>query len=52
VRILVEGELEAGTYEETWDGRDDEGHNAASGVYFARLQAGAFTQARAMALVR
>ncbi|MBI2501702.1 MAG: DUF362 domain-containing protein [Candidatus Latescibacteria bacterium] len=52
VRTLVEGDLAAGTYEQAWDGRDAAGYNAASGVYFARLQAGTLSQAKAMALVR
>jgi len=32
-----------GEYSWTWTGRDDEGHAVASGVYFARLVAGART---------
>ncbi len=52
VRTLVEGNLEVGTYEQIWDGRDAAGYNAASGVYFARLQVGTLSQAKAMALVR
>jgi uncharacterized protein (DUF362 family) len=52
VRTLVEGELPAGNYAQVWDGRDDAGYNAASGVYFARLQTRQFQQTKAMALVR
>ncbi len=52
VRKLVDGELGPGAYEQVWDGRDDAGHNAASGVYLARLWAGPQVQTRTMALVR
>lgn len=41
VRRLVQDRLEAGSYEYRWDGRDDSDGRAASGVYFARLAAGA-----------
>ena len=34
VRSLVEGDLPAGEYAATWDGRDDRGRHAAAGVYF------------------
>jgi hypothetical protein len=37
------GAKAAGEYSWTWTGRDDEGHAVASGVYFARLVAGART---------
>jgi len=40
VRTLVEGPLAAGQHTIGWDGRDDRGAQAASGVYFARLNAG------------
>jgi len=38
VRTLVEKRLEAGSYAFTWDGRDDGGVRAASGIYFGRLR--------------
>lgn len=54
VRALYRGEmLLAGHYRTAWNGRDDEGRPAASGVYFYRLIAGAdFTAVRRMALIR
>ena len=39
VRRLVDGGRAAGTFTVTWDGRDDRGRQAPSGVYFARLSA-------------
>lgn len=38
VKSLVRGFWPAGTYGVHWDGRDDKGRAAASGVYFTRLQ--------------
>jgi hypothetical protein len=52
VRTLVSGDIAAGDHEITWDGRDQAGHDVASGVYVYRLQAGESTQARRMTLVR
>ncbi len=39
VRLLVQGEREAGNYRLNWDGADDRGRSAAPGVYYARLRA-------------
>jgi hypothetical protein len=46
VRTLVSGQMRAGRYAAAWDGRDERGQPAGSGVYFCRLQAGGFTAAR------
>ena len=40
VRLLVDGYRAAGTYTLTWDGKDDNAHAVASGVYFCRLVGG------------
>jgi hypothetical protein len=34
---LLDGETYPGTYETTWDGRDEQGHLLASGAYFCHL---------------
>jgi len=52
VRVLVDGSRPAGVYAELWDGRDSIGRAVASGIYFYRLQAGAFSETRKMALLR
>ena len=39
VRALFRGEAPAGESDYEWDGRDDRGHLAAAGLYFARVQA-------------
>jgi flagellar hook assembly protein FlgD len=37
VRTVVDGHVERGRYERSWDGTDDRGQHVATGVYFARL---------------
>lgn len=39
VRTLVDGWMETGRYEATWDGRDSRGAEVASGVYFYQIDA-------------
>ncbi len=36
VRTLVDAPLDAGGHQTIWDGRDERGHSAATGMYFAR----------------
>jgi predicted transposase YbfD/YdcC len=52
VRVLVDEYQSAGYKSVTWDGKDDHGQELASGVYFYRLEAGNFTQARKMVLMK
>jgi len=52
VRTLMQGQLEAGTFEALWDGRDEAGHSAASGVYLAVLRGADFRRTRSMLLLR
>jgi hypothetical protein len=52
VRTLVSKVQSAGAYHVKWDGRDEAGTAAASGVYFSRLQAGVFEQTGSMLLLK
>ncbi|RMG92518.1 MAG: T9SS C-terminal target domain-containing protein [Chloroflexi bacterium] len=52
VKTLVSERLDAGNYTVQWDGRDDLGRPAASGIYLYRLQAGERVLTRKMMLVR
>jgi len=51
VRALVDGVEEPGTYEVSWDGRNDTGEPLPSGVYFCQLASGAFGQTIKVSLV-
>jgi len=52
VRTLVAGRLESGVHEIVWEGKNDGGRPAASGVYFAETRAGDEVRISKMALVR
>ncbi len=51
VRTLVDHVQPAGRHETRWDGRDENGLQLPSGLYFYRLEAGGLLQIRKMALV-
>ncbi|MEW6412116.1 MAG: choice-of-anchor V domain-containing protein [Candidatus Zixiibacteriota bacterium] len=52
IKVLHSGALAAGTYATEWDGTRADGAAMASGVYYYRLQAGAFDESRKMTLVK
>ena len=52
VRVLADGWVEVGAHRVRWDGRTDAGVEAASGVYWAVLQAGGAVQTAKLALIR
>ena len=52
VRTLVDGVIEAGSHEISWDGTDNFGRSVASGVYMYRLTSGDRQTVRRMTLVR
>lgn len=52
VRTLVDSPMTSGTHQILWDGLDDQGHEAGSGVYFYKLKVGAFEQCRRMTILR
>ena len=52
VRVLTDGHLAAGAYVLAWDGRDESGQEAASGVYIYRLEGTSFAITRRMMLLR
>lgn len=53
VATLMDSELlNPGIHEVRWDGRNDNGHDAASGVYFYRLQADDFNDVKKMILMK
>jgi flagellar hook assembly protein FlgD len=52
VRTLVEEPKKAGSYEVIWDGKDDQGNQLSSGIYFYQLKAGDYTETKKMLLLK
>lgn len=52
VRTVLNSSLPAGRQQIDWDGRDDAGRELGPGVYFGRLNIGAWSASRAMLRVR
>ncbi len=52
VRLLIDEELDVGPHTARWDGRNEVGGNTASGIYYYRLEAGEFSEARALVKLR
>lgn len=51
VKTLYSGEIQAGTYQLTWDGRNGAGVRQASGLYFLRFSSRDWVQTRRMMLI-
>ena len=52
VLTLVDEPQKSGEYEVVWDGKDDEGKDVASGIYFCKLTTGSYQKTRKMVLLR
>lgn len=52
VRLLTAGNMDAGQQAIVWDGRNDRGELAGSGVYVYRVTAGPFTDRKKMLMIR
>jgi len=52
VRTLLDGHVQSGTIDLTWDGRDGSGARSASGVYFAETKALGQTEVTRMAMIK
>jgi len=52
VRTLVDESQSAGLKNVKWDGKDENGANAASGIYFYKIKAGEFTQSKKMVIIK
>jgi hypothetical protein len=52
VKILLDETRQAGSHSIVWDGRDESGNPAASGIYFYRLETTDFTESKKMVLLK
>jgi parallel beta-helix repeat protein len=52
VKTLVDDVRSVGAWTVSWNGEDDRGARAASGIYFCRMRAGSFDQTRKMVLLK
>ena len=52
IRTLIDREMAPGTCIEAWNGRDNNGIQVASGVYFYRMQAGRFLNTKKLLILR
>jgi hypothetical protein len=52
VRVLLQAERPAGSYQLNWDGRDEQGRMVSSGIYIYRLQTDQKTFSRKMILLK
>lgn len=52
VTTLVDGPMEAGSYEVDWDGTNESGIHTASGIYFYKIEAGSFVETKKMMLLK
>jgi hypothetical protein len=52
IRLLFDESLKPGTYQTTWEGKNDAGEKVPSGVYFYRLTNGNVSETRKMVLMR
>ncbi len=52
VRTLLNLEQDAGYYTASWDSKDNNDQEVASGVYFYRIKAGDFVKAKKMLLLK
>jgi flagellar hook assembly protein FlgD len=52
IRTLVQQTQSAGQHTVTWDARDKESREVASGIYLVRLQAGEWNQSKRMLYIK
>jgi hypothetical protein len=52
VRMLVDAPTTAGFHQVAWDGRDEQGRALSSGIYYARIQIGRWSETRKVLKLR
>ena len=52
IRTLVDGNFQVASHSVIWNGKDDLGRTAASGIYFYKMRSGSFTSTKKMILMK
>ena len=52
VRTMVSKHQNSGIHQVSWDGKDSQGNEVSTGIYFYKLKAGDFTQTKKMVLLK
>ncbi|MCK4527037.1 T9SS type A sorting domain-containing protein [candidate division WOR-3 bacterium] len=52
IKTLVNGHNNAGNYSVKWDGKDDNEKDVSKGIYFYRIEAGAFSEIKKMIMIK
>jgi len=52
IKTLVNESKDAGTYNITWNGKDNDNRQVSTGVYFCKMQAGSFQKRMKMMLMK
>jgi flagellar hook assembly protein FlgD len=52
VKTLLNHRLNAGSHNIVWNGKDDQGNNVSSGIYFFNMKSGKYTSTRKMILMK
>ena len=52
IKTLIDMDMEAGTYQSVWEGKNFDEEVVASGVYIARLRAGKYTASKKMVVIK
>ena len=52
IQTLVNEKKAAGNYAVIWDGKDEQGNEAATGIYFYKLTSGSYVKIRKMSLLK
>lgn len=52
IRSLIDGRMNSGAYDITWNGTDNNGNQAQSGIYFCRFRAGGYSDGMKILLLK
>jgi flagellar hook assembly protein FlgD len=52
IQTLVDEDIGAGYYSESWDGKDENGLQVSTGIYFYRLRANNYTQTKKLLIIK